>query len=234
MVTVFAALDELESWIHPVIAAGDWPSEEKLLVWCGSTPYDSESGMMEWVGDNPKHSTFDLRRTHNGIEHDFLVTLTERSTDLFPRYPGFVAWMLGHELGHAHMALHSPTTHRLCLFVQHYIFRASGEQVQDWWHLPHEAACDGFGRFVAESAVSAERVKGDLSLLMALPELPIEAIRLKTMLENDSMPEVPDVLPALRELARPFEAPLRRAWLDEEAKGADSRVVGLRHEALFV
>ena len=129
--------------------------------------------------------------------------------------------MLGHELGHAHMALHSPTTHRLCLFVQHYIFRASGEQVQDWWHLPHEAACDGFGRFVAESAVSAERVKGDLSLLMASPELPIEAIRLKTMLENDSMPQVPDVLPALRELARPFEAPLRRAWLDEEAKGAD-------------
>lgn len=235
MVTVFAGSNELlKSWVHPVVDAGGWPEGEKLLVWCGRTPGDSESGLMEWVGDNPKNSMFDRRRTHNGIQHDFLVTLTERCTDLFPTYPGFVAWILGHELGHALMALRFPTTHRLCQFVQSYIVRASDKRIQDFRDLPHERACDQFGRFVAESAVGEKEVEEDLFALMASPEPPIEAIRLKTMLENDPISQMPDVLPELRELARPLEAPLRKAWRDEEARGTDSRVSGLSPETLFV
>ena len=78
-----------------------------------------------------------------------------------------------------------------------------------------------------------DHVQGDLSALMASPDSPIEASRLKIALENDPLPQVPDVLPGLRDLVRPFETPFRDAWLEEEAKGEGSRVRGLRPEDLF-
>ena len=227
MFELFPPSEQLTTWTNPIIQASGWKDSERLLLWWGATPSDTESGSTDWSGDPRPAIQKDPRWTHGGSAWDVIIELSERTTDLFATRPGFVAWILGHELGHARLAMTDPDTHRLSLFVQERIKCASGGEIKDMWQLPVETACDRFGRYVAEAAVGSKLVSGDLSALTGLATAPMGAVRLKMTLDQEPIAEMPDLSGALRDLVRPYGEAVLKAWADEVTLGETSLVFGL-------
>ena len=233
MFELFPPSSDLEAWVSRLVDASGWAEDERLLLWWGAVPYRKESGLTEWRGDLGNDLTSDKRWVHGAGEWDVIITLMEPATDLFDTHPGYVAWILGHELGHARVALDFPESHCLFLFIQDRIKSASGGVIDDWSQLPLERACDRFGRFVAEAALDPKKVREDLLELAELSSAPMGAERLRRTLSETPLQAIPDPMADLQALARLYLSGLEEAWDEEAGLGERSKVLGLDRSLLF-
>lgn len=231
-IIIESATDIPEEWARSVVQASGWPSGVPLLLLLGSAPLKQECGRTVWHGH--KAQSVGLEGLWTFGHWRCAVIVTECATRLFDRYPSFVAWILGHEMGHALLALHEPDTHALSIFVQTYIRCASAGAITEWFDLPHEDIFDRFGRFVAASVVGPDRFAQEIRKLAAEGNPPIASARLLRMLDAAPLPTIPPVLSALRAFVAPYSRQLRQFWVNDARRGDESYVKHLDPSMLLV
>lgn len=99
---------------------------------------------------------------------DCEVALSSDTASRASTHPAFFSQILAHELGHARVAVTDPALHVYSSFVD---FMATQLSLGVLLHheLPHEAAHDRFGVWVAEAVLGRSSLKRDVSLLLAEP-----------------------------------------------------------------
>lgn len=220
-----------DHWAEAIVQASSWPPHGTLLLLLGTDPYERECGRTVWFGHRAQSKGLEGLWTFG--DWDCAVVVTSATTDMFETCPSFVAWIIGHELGHAIIALREPDVHGICLFVQEHIRTASRGAVSSWLDLPHEELCDRFGRHVAETVVGEKRFRSEISALAEMNDAPIGRQRLQRMLELKPSTELPPILESLRAFVAPHAAPLWQMWQDDAERGCKSYVGNLSPTLLF-
>lgn len=220
------------AWAGQIVEAAGWRADNDLQLFLGSDPCDTESGRAIWCGHRAQnHADSGLWASGGWV---YSIMITERATNLYLEFPAYVAWILGHELGHALLTLKEPEVQSMYLFVQTHISTASLARVQEWCELPHEQICDRFGRWVAEQVVGAESFLDQITRLTGMPAAPMSQARLHLVLDVPPSSDLPPMLEPLRELTAPYEEELRRLWIEDQRRnGEASYVHGLDPEVLF-
>jgi hypothetical protein len=92
---------------------------------------------------------------------DCVVALSKKACDYRHSHEGYFVYLLGHELGHAHICICDITTHIFSCLIQSRIREASKDKVTQWHEIPHEKCFDQFGMFIAESLFSRDQIHSE-------------------------------------------------------------------------
>jgi hypothetical protein len=227
MLDIKNGTDLPSSYFEDVVRAAAWPDEARLLLDPGSTSLGPcDYGAAFWHGHRAHSEGIE------GLWHwpnwDCAVVIASRTTDWFARYPEFVTWIIGHELGHARLAIQDLEAYNLCRFVG----EALRSVISDWRYLPDERLCDQFALHVAEGVHSRDVAHAALQDLAREVE-PAEGQRIRATLAQPAIRDIVDVRPSLREVGAANEARLRAAWTDDLARGPRSYCSGIDSTALF-
>jgi hypothetical protein len=149
----------------------------------------------------------------------FGLALSARTCGFATTHRAYFAYVLGHELGHAHVAIVDPALHVYCCFLDHYIGEASGGRVTMWHELPHEHAHDQFGIAIAQELLGRGRVEGDFAELIR-DDSRRDHQRLVATIALAPEKDYSTLREQLVTFARPFASELGALWTGNLAQAA--------------
>jgi hypothetical protein len=141
----------------------------------------------------------------------FGLALSLRTCGFANSNRAYFAYILGHELGHAHVAIADPSLHVYCSFLDHHIREASGGRVTMWHELPHEQAHDRFGIAIAEELLGRHRVESDFRQLLT-DDSRRDRQRLTATIALEPQRDYSRLREQLVTFARPFASELEALW----------------------
>lgn len=177
-------------WLQRIVDAAQLP-EGKLLLVVGEPRPKGNENFGECV---PKKYLRTGGRTvlkvsrYRTLEWDVGVIIYDRAVSLYEDARGFLAYLVGHELGHAAACLLDPIVHVQYCLLQDSIVEASCCRIRKWHELPHERWCDEFGMTVASKVVAREDLTADIISQIPADDAAAERNRsLLAMGQRDSM-----------------------------------------------
>lgn len=207
-----AEIDESILW--EIIHKADFPSERLLLnllpkykeLKCNNIYYQgicfhkSFYRYYNWIGVHPDYLTKDW---------DCGISISGKYCQMHRKYPAYFAYLLGHELGHAHICCSDIWLHIHCCLVDSHLPYISNKIQQ--YEYPHERRFDQFGICIAEQIFSREKLNEEIANLMKKPECNNRE-RLKSMLALPGTTDLNNIRNELIELTKPFKTDLITSW----------------------
>jgi hypothetical protein len=157
--------DVPDEWLERIVHTAQLP-EGRLLLVVGEPRPPCNDSFGECV---PKRYLRTAGRTvlkvsrYRTLDWDVGVTIYDRAVSLYESAPGFLAYLIGHELGHAAACLLDPLVHVQYCLLQDSIVAASDHRIRKWHELPHEQWCDEFGMTVASKIMGKDRLAADIA-----------------------------------------------------------------------
>ena len=157
---------------------------------------------------------------------DCVVALSKKAFDYRLSHEGYFVYLLGHELGHAHICICDITTHIFSCIIQSRIREASKDKVTQWHEIPHEKLFDQFGVLISESIFSHDQVYSEIKSLIKVPECK-DKERLDMMLSLPPFEGFDGLRNELISFALPYKDELIRLWKDELSTTTTSTLLEL-------
>lgn len=146
---------------------------------------------------------------------DCVVALSVKACNYRYSHEAYFAYLLGHELGHAHVCIRDISTHIFsCILQPPFICEASKKQVKFWHELPHEKLFDRFGIFTTQSIFNHDQIYSEIQSLMNVPECK-DKDRLDMMLSLPPFDGFDGLRNELVTFAIPYKDELVKLWRDE-------------------
>lgn len=162
------------------------------------------------------------------------IAMADKACALKEEYPAYFAYLLGHELGHAHVCLSDVTVHIHYCLIQDFIGEASDGKISQWHELPHEVCFDQFGIYIAERVFSPEKLNEEISQRLDMPEC-----KNRKRLEKMLMLHGSNVTQGLRNIlvrfSMPYKDKLVELWQEDAVKRPGNSLAELisDYDALF-
>ena len=136
--------------LRGIAETAGWEDSAALLFLVGPTVLDPEyQALTVYHGDR---DFLRFRQLDQVTERwDCAILIGASGASMHAENRPLFTWLLGHEMGHARVALSDPEAHRLFVLVQEHIKTASAGAVSRWDQLPYESRFDQFGKWVAET-----------------------------------------------------------------------------------
>ncbi len=149
------------------------------------------------------------------------ISISGKYCQMHREYPAYFAYLLGHELGHAHICRSDILLHiHYCLVDSHLPYISSKIQ---WYEYPHERKFDQFGICIAEQIFSREKLDEEITNLINKPECN-NSERLKSMLTLSGTMNLKNIRNELIELTAPFKTELITRW-QKDKRNSDSKLL---------
>lgn len=159
--------------------------------------------------NNTGHSVIDTY-AQDKREWESLIVVSDSAVKLYNEYPSFFCFILGHEIGHAHICNSDSNLHVFSLLVFNFINGVGGD-FKKWEAFPHENIYDKYGKYLAESIFGAEKTKVDLENIIK-DKKTLDVDRIKYMLQITSSDDLSNVKRELQNFAKPYKQELIKAW----------------------
>lgn len=127
------------------------------------------------------------------------------------QFPAYFAYILGHELGHAHICDSDKNLYIHSCLIDLHIKEASKCKIKNYHESPHEKRCDQFGIYIAEQIYSRKKLNEEIVALMEKRECN-ERERLRCMLSLQGTTDLKNIRNELVEFSMPFKNELIELW----------------------
>lgn len=132
------------------------------------------------------------------------VVLPKETCEYTKKYPAFFTYLIGHELGHAHICLTNLKLHIFSCLVDLFIKDASDNKITKHYELPHEKRFDQFGIYIAEHIFSRDKLNDEIMYLLKDPDRK-DHQRLEAMLSLKSTNMLDGLKDELISLTTPYK-----------------------------
>ena len=167
------------------------------------------------------------------------VIIYPKAYEIYEEYPAYFTYLLGHELGHAHVCLTDIHLHIHYCLIQEYIELASSGEIKEWHELPHEILFDQYGLYISEMMFTKEQFYQEIAEITKLPEFINDQIRLNKLLNLRPTNDISGLRKNLIKFSLPYKDKLITLWKQDTVKtlaGNDLSITQLirDHELLFI
>jgi len=146
---------------------------------------------------------------------DCYIAVSKKWCDKIRIFPGYFAYLIGHELGHANIYFNDRDLYILCQLIEGKIRDASGGNINGHYQCPHEIFFDRFGKYFANKVQTGlfeeiEEIKKTAS--------PSERIRLGLIQNLQPRDCFEGLRESLIDFASPYKTDLIRLWKESVRK----------------
>lgn len=145
---------------------------------------------------------------------DCAIVMSLKACRWKEKYPAFFVYLLGHELGHAHVCLSDLSLHIFSCLIDRFIREASSNKITEWHQLPHEISFDQFGIYIAEHLFSREKLNIEIDHMLNDPDCKDHA-RLKMMLSLSGSNFLGNLGSSLIDFSKPYKDKLIELWKND-------------------
>ena len=209
-----------ESILRDIVLKADFPPERLLLnllpfykklqnidtCYQGIFFHKSLYRYDDWIDLN---SEYLLKNWEYGI------SISGHICNKHKQFPAYFAYVLGHELGHAHICYSDKDLHIHSRLIDLHIKEASKCKITKNIELPHERRCDQFGIYIAEQIYSRKKLNEEIVNLMVKRECN-DHERLEYMLSLPGTSDLNNIRNELVELTKPFKVELIKFWKEDK------------------
>jgi hypothetical protein len=202
-----------ESIIRNIVREADFPTERLLLslLPCYKELMDDEGrryqGIFFLKSLYPCDNWIDINSNYLIKEWEYGISITGHICNQQKQFPAYFAYVLGHELGHAHICDDDRNLHIHSCLISLHIAEASKCKIPENHELPHEKRCDQFGIYIAEQIYSRKKLNDEIGTLMAKRECN-DHERLGCMLSLQGTTDLKNIKNELVDLSIPFKTEL--------------------------
>lgn len=165
------------------------------------------------------------------------VILSQKACNIHDEYPAYFMYLLGHELGHAHICLTDVYLHIHYCLIQDFIRDASNNKILGWHELPHEIKMDQYGLFITEMIYSRKEINQQIKKIINLPDCK-DKTRLEQLLTLPSSNELSGLREELIDFSLPYKDKLIELWKKDAQESSDRNDLAITrlvkdYDALF-
>ena len=215
-----------ESVLREIIHRADFPSERLLLNLLNKDKILRDIDGMYYQGVCFLKCLYHYSGGWMHVPGDYLIKAWDCGISISGKwchrqqeYPAYFAYLLGHELGHAHICCSGTGLHIHCSLVDSHLPEFSSKRQQ--YEYPHEIRFDQFGICIAEQIYSREKLHGEIRALMEKPDCD-DHEHLESMLNLPGTTDLSNIRNELIELTMSFKTKLIKSWEKERDCNPDS------------
>jgi len=101
-----------------------------------------------------------------GNDWDCGIAIDKEICDCINQFPAYFAYILGHELGHAHICLSDFDLHVVMCLIDMFIEKVSNGEITQWYERPHEKRFEQFGIYIAEQLFTRDKLNEEIKRLL--------------------------------------------------------------------